>query len=133
MIILVNGGDHPTSKMARYLMGFFVAVAWIMAIADEVVNVLKAGPDNLSPSDSSSPNIFQAFGFIFGLSDAIIGLTIFPMGNSVADLVDKPGVSFLIILACLLGIRSHRGILRLFRKPDVEHTPGASVFLVRSR
>lgn len=40
-----------------------------MAIADEVVNVL------------------QTFGFIFGLSDAIIGLTIFAVGNSLADLV----------------------------------------------
>jgi len=46
-------------------MGFLVAVVWIMAIADEVVNVL------------------QTFGMIFqvGLSDAIIGLTIFVVGN----------------------------------------------------
>ena len=74
---------------------------------------------------------FQAFGFIFGLSDAIIGLTIFAMGNSLADLVANMSVavcrqiwlSFLVFLTCLLGIRTHHGILRLFRKPDVEHTP----------
>ncbi|KAG8809241.1 hypothetical protein FRC17_003539 [Serendipita sp. 399] len=40
-----------------------------MAIADEVVQVL------------------QTFGIIFGLSDAIIGLTIFAVGNSLADFV----------------------------------------------
>jgi len=56
-------------------MGFMVAVVWIMAIADEVVNVL------------------QTFGMIFGLSDAIIGLTIFAVGNSLADLVANMSVA----------------------------------------
>ncbi len=56
-------------------MGFIVAVVWIMAIADEVVNVL------------------QTFGMIFGLSDAIIGLTIFAVGNSLADLVANMSVA----------------------------------------
>lgn len=41
MAIFADRGDHPTSKMARGSMGFFVAVVWIMAIADEVVNVLQ--------------------------------------------------------------------------------------------
>jgi len=50
-------------------MGFVVSVVWIMAIADEVVQVL------------------DTFGLLFGLSDAIIGLTIFAVGNSLADLV----------------------------------------------
>ena len=35
----------------------------------------------------------QAFGFIFGLSDAIIGLTIFAVGNSLADLVANMSVA----------------------------------------
>ncbi|TFY73995.1 hypothetical protein EWM64_g10017 [Hericium alpestre] len=56
-------------------MGFLVAMVWIMAIADEVVYVL------------------QTFGFIFGLSDAIIGLTIFAIGNSLADLVANMSVA----------------------------------------
>jgi len=46
----------------RYLLcfaGFVVAIGWISAIANEVVGVLKA------------------FGVIFGISDAILGLTIF--------------------------------------------------------
>lgn len=63
-------------------MGFFVAIVWIMAIADEVVNVL------------------QTFGFIFGLSDAIIGLTIFAIGNSLADLVANMSVA---VFAPIMG------------------------------
>jgi len=63
-------------------MGFFVAIVWIMAIADEVVGVLKA------------------FGFIFGLSDAIIGLTIFAVGNSLADFVANMSVA---VFAPIMG------------------------------
>ncbi|TFY77913.1 hypothetical protein EWM64_g6097 [Hericium alpestre] len=73
--IFAENGDHPTSHMARCSMGFLVAMVWIMAIADEVVYVL------------------QTFGFIFGLSDAIIGLTIFAIGNSLADLVANMSVA----------------------------------------
>ncbi|KAG8213426.1 Sodium/calcium exchanger protein-domain-containing protein [Butyriboletus roseoflavus] len=72
----------PAIQMARCCMGFLVAVVWIMAIADEVVNVL------------------QTFGFIFGLSDAIIGLTIFAVGNSLADLVANMSVA---VFAPMMG------------------------------
>lgn len=75
-------GDNPTFRMARCSMGFLVAVVWIMAIADEVVNVL------------------QTFGFIFGLSDAIIGLTVFAVGNSLADLVANMSVA---VFAPIMG------------------------------
>ncbi|TDL25481.1 hypothetical protein BD410DRAFT_784471 [Rickenella mellea] len=73
--IFAERGDTPWARMARCFMGFFVAVVWIMAIADEVVNVLKT------------------FGFIFGLSDAIIGLTVFAVGNSLADFVANISVA----------------------------------------
>lgn len=36
-------GDNPTFRMVRCSMGFLVAVVWIMAIADEVVDVLQVG------------------------------------------------------------------------------------------
>ncbi|KAG6330490.1 hypothetical protein ID866_8599 [Astraeus odoratus] len=75
VVVFSDEKAHPTAQMARCSMGFLVAIVWIMAIADEVVNVL------------------QAFGFIFGLSDAIIGLTIFAMGNSLADLVANTSVA----------------------------------------
>ncbi len=41
VLIFAKNGEHPTAKMARCSMGFLVAVVWIMAIADEVVDVLK--------------------------------------------------------------------------------------------
>jgi len=68
-------GRNGAGRIARSIMGFVVAVVWIMAIADEVVRVL------------------QTFGFIFGLSDAIIGLTVFAIGNSVADFVANLAVA----------------------------------------
>ncbi|KAI0049756.1 hypothetical protein FA95DRAFT_1604073 [Auriscalpium vulgare] len=68
-------GDLPPYHLVRCFMGFTVAIVWIMAIADEVVKVL------------------QTFGFIFGLSDAIIGLTVFAVGNSLADLVANMSVA----------------------------------------
>ncbi|KAI0775059.1 Sodium/calcium exchanger protein-domain-containing protein [Trametes elegans] len=73
--VFANSGRSPAAQLAQCAMGFTVAVIWIMAIADEVVKVL------------------QTFGFIFGLSDAIIGITIFAIGNSLADLVANMSVA----------------------------------------
>ena len=42
----------------------------------------------------------QTFGLIFGLSDAIIGLTIFAVGNSLADLVANMSVA---VFAPIMG------------------------------
>ena len=42
----------------------------------------------------------QTFGFLFGLSDAIIGITIFAMGNSLADLVANMSVA---VFAPIMG------------------------------
>ena len=75
VLIFSENGSDPALQVFRCFMGFFVAVVWIMAIADEVVNVLKT------------------FGFIFGLSDGIIGLTIFAVGNSLADFVANISVA----------------------------------------
>ncbi|KZV63796.1 hypothetical protein PENSPDRAFT_199791 [Peniophora sp. CONT] len=82
VVAFAKDGEHRLSRAARCSMGFFVAMVWIMAIADEVVNVL------------------QTFGFIFGLSDAIIGLTIFAVGNSLADLVANMSVA---VFAPIMG------------------------------
>ncbi|KAI5982026.1 Sodium/calcium exchanger protein-domain-containing protein [Pisolithus marmoratus] len=76
VLLFADDGFHPTARVARCSMGFFVAIVWIMAIADET------------------------FGFIFGLSDAIIGLTIFAMGNSLADLVANMSVA---VFAPIMG------------------------------
>ena len=39
--VFADKGNHPTARIARCSMGFFVSIVWIMAIADEVVNVLQ--------------------------------------------------------------------------------------------
>ncbi|TBU46792.1 Sodium/calcium exchanger protein-domain-containing protein [Dichomitus squalens] len=80
--VFADKGLSPAAQLARCAMGFVVAVVWIMAIADEVVKVL------------------QTFGFIFGLSDAIIGITIFAIGNSLADLVANMSVA---VFAPIMG------------------------------
>jgi solute carrier family 24 (sodium/potassium/calcium exchanger), member 6 len=41
VIIFANEGNDPAARVARTSMGFFVAIVWIMAIADEVVQVLQ--------------------------------------------------------------------------------------------
>lgn len=41
VLVFSDGGSHPTLRMVRCSMGFLVAIAWIMAIADEAVNVLQ--------------------------------------------------------------------------------------------
>lgn len=62
-------GNKQPWRLVRCVAGFVCSTVWIASIADEVVAVLRT------------------FGEIFGLSDAIIGLTIFAVGNSLADLV----------------------------------------------
>ncbi|KAK7690637.1 hypothetical protein QCA50_005736 [Cerrena zonata] len=80
--VFSKSGSSPGARLTRCAMGFMVAIVWIMAIADEVVQVL------------------QTFGLIFGLSDAIIGITIFAMGNSLADLVANMSVA---VFAPIMG------------------------------
>ncbi|CDU25156.1 uncharacterized protein SPSC_04990 [Sporisorium scitamineum] len=76
--------------MIRCSMGFIVSVMWIMTIVDEVVSIL------------------QTVGIIVGLSDAILGLTVFAVGNSLGDLVANITIARLehpvmAISACFAG------------------------------
>ena len=50
-------------------LGFAVSVVWIYALANEIVSLLKT------------------VGIYFGLSDAILGLTVLAWGNSIGDMV----------------------------------------------
>lgn len=85
---------HPAfisaSGWARVAAGFFVSILYIMTIVDEVVSIL------------------QTLGVVLGLSDAILGLTVFAMGNSLGDLVAnitiaKMGHPVMAISACFAG------------------------------
>ncbi|KAL1393381.1 sodium/calcium exchanger protein-like protein [Phyllosticta capitalensis] len=71
-------------------LGFVVSIAWISTIANEVVGVLKT------------------LGVILDISDAILGLTIFAVGNSMGDLVAditvaRLGFPVMALSACFGG------------------------------
>lgn len=91
--ILILTTSHDKVPKYRYLLcflGFVVSIAWISTIANEVVGVLKA------------------FGVILGISDAILGLTIFAVGNSLGDLVAditvaRLGYPVMALSACFGG------------------------------
>ncbi|KAI9844304.1 MAG: hypothetical protein M1838_002231 [Thelocarpon superellum] len=80
----------PRWRILLCFVGFVVSVAWISTIANEVVGVLKA------------------VGVILGISDAILGLTVFAVGNSLGDLVAditvaRLGFPVMALSACFGG------------------------------
>lgn len=91
VIISTTSHDRiPRYRPAFCFLGFIVSIAWISTIANEVVGVLKA------------------FGVILGISDAILGLTIFAVGNSLGDLVAditvaRLGMPVMALSACFGG------------------------------
>ncbi|KAI1264105.1 hypothetical protein F5Y18DRAFT_436923 [Xylariaceae sp. FL1019] len=81
---------RPKYHVAFCFLGFIIAIAWISTVAGEVVGILKA------------------FGVIFNISEAILGLTIFAVGNSVGDLVAditvaRLGLPVMALSACFGG------------------------------
>ncbi|KAM3086668.1 hypothetical protein ACMFMF_000614 [Clarireedia jacksonii] len=91
--VLALTTTHTKPPKYRFLLcflGFVVAIAWISTIANEVVGVLKA------------------LGIILNISDAILGLTIFAVGNSLGDLVAditvaRLGYPVMALSACFGG------------------------------
>ncbi|XPT02516.1 hypothetical protein M3J09_011633 [Ascochyta lentis] len=80
----------PRWRQLLCFLGFAVAIAWISTIANEVVGVLRT------------------LGVILNMSDAILGLTIFAVGNSLGDLVAditvaRLGFPVMALSACFGG------------------------------
>jgi len=69
LLLLTTADKKPKYHFLLCFLGFVISIAWISTIAGEVVGVLKA------------------IGVILGISEAILGLTIFAVGNSLGDLV----------------------------------------------
>ena len=72
------------------LLGFLVAISWIATIATEVVSLLKT------------------LGVILDISDSLLGLTVFAVGNSLGDLVAditvaRLGYPVMALSACFGG------------------------------
>ena len=90
LLLITTPTKPPKYRFLLCFLGFVVAIAWISTIANEVVGVLKA------------------LGVILGISDAILGLTIFAVGNSLGDLVAditvaRLGYPVMALSACFGG------------------------------
>jgi sodium/potassium/calcium exchanger 6 len=91
LILLTTSSTHPPRwRSLLCFLGFAVAIAWISTIANEVVGVLRT------------------LGVILNMSDAILGLTIFAVGNSLGDLVAditvaRLGFPIMALSACFGG------------------------------
>jgi sodium/potassium/calcium exchanger 6 len=91
LILTTTTPDRPPRwRTLLCYLGFAVSIAWISSIANEVVGVLKT------------------LGVILDMSDAILGLTIFAVGNSLGDFVAditvaRLGFPVMALSACFGG------------------------------
>ncbi|KAK3328961.1 Sodium/calcium exchanger protein-domain-containing protein [Apodospora peruviana] len=90
LLLTTTPDKRPKYYFLMCFLGFVISVAWISTIAGEVVGVLKA------------------FGVILDISEAILGLTIFAVGNSLGDLVAdvtvaRLGYPVMALAACFGG------------------------------
>ena len=126
LVLSLTHHDKPPSwHFLLCFVGFAVSVTWISSIANEVVGVLKA------------------CGVILNWSDAILGLTIFAIGNSMGDFVAditiaNLGFPVMALSACfggpmlniLLGIGLSGGYMVLRKADHQQHKhPGSHVQL----
>ncbi|KAH8731551.1 Sodium/calcium exchanger protein-domain-containing protein [Phaeosphaeriaceae sp. PMI808] len=90
ILVTTTPSRPPRWRGLLCFAGFAVAIAWISTIANEVVGVLRT------------------LGVILNMSDAILGLTIFAVGNSLGDLVAditvaRLGFPIMALSACFGG------------------------------
>lgn len=90
LLLTTTPDRKPKYHFLLCFLGFVISVAWISTIAGEVVGVMKA------------------FGVILDISEAILGLTIFAVGNSLGDLVAdvtvaRLGYPVMALAACFGG------------------------------
>ncbi|TRY66936.1 hypothetical protein TCAL_07651 [Tigriopus californicus] len=75
-ILCTSSPNYPPRYHALLAyVGFGVSVIWIYLIANEIVSLLKT------------------VGVLFGLSDAILGLTVLAWGNSIGDLITNTSMA----------------------------------------
>ncbi|OAL70071.1 hypothetical protein A7D00_5600 [Trichophyton violaceum] len=93
LLLASKGSRNQLPKPLRpfvAFLGFTVAIAWVSTLATEVVALLKL------------------FGVVLNISDSLLGLTIFAVGNSLGDLVAdvtiaRLGYPVMALSACFGG------------------------------
>lgn len=131
--IMSTRRDHctqPPNSWRPFLafLGFIVAICWIATIATEVVNLLKT------------------LGVVLNISDSLLGLTVFAVGNSLGDLVAditvaRLGYPVMALSACfggpmlniLLGIGLGGLYMTLNAKPETIIANGGSYQIAISK
>ena len=88
--MIISGHQIDFLKMALSVIGFMASISWISLIAEELINNLKF------------------ISVLTQLSEAILGLTVFAIGNSVGDLISdiviaRFGYPLMALAACLGG------------------------------
>ncbi|VEU19405.1 DEKNAAC100840 [Brettanomyces naardenensis] len=88
--MILSGHQSNFLKLVLSTVGFITSIAWIAMIAEELINDLKF------------------ISVLTQLSEAILGLTVFAIGNSVGDLISdmviaKLGYPLMALAACLGG------------------------------
>lgn len=124
MISMRHRDPSRPSKESRpllALLGFVVAIAWIATIATEVVSLLKT------------------LGVILNISDSLLGLTVFAVGNSLGDLVAditvaRLGYPVMALSACfggpMLNILLGIGVGGLYMTLQSQKKPPTSTLVV---
>lgn len=72
VIVFANRGNDQAGKLIRCFLGFFVAVVWIMAIADEVVNVLQVSGIFFFVTAANWVSDFRIYLWIIGCNYRIV-------------------------------------------------------------
>ncbi|XP_004343855.2 solute carrier family 24 [Capsaspora owczarzaki ATCC 30864] len=81
LVFFTSEYDRPPKYHTAFaFVGFAVAVVWIYATANEIVDLL------------------ETFGRVLTLSDALLGLTVLALGNSIGDML--LGIGLASIVAC---------------------------------
>ena len=77
LVVLLTSNSTKKPRWYPFISipGFIISVAWISTVADEMVSILKA------------------LGVIWNISEAILGLTVFAVGNSLDDLAANVSVA----------------------------------------
>ena len=116
VLIFAGDGSDPAARVARCSMGFFVAMVWIMAIADEVVQVLQV---------RNTLRIFRNARYLLVFVDFRLNLWHFGCNHWSHHFRDRKLSSRLRSKHHCSSIRTYHGFLCMLWRADAEHAAGS--------